>query len=130
MGGRDRRGGDVPVPLRRFGIQHSIGIIYLIVVPLLITVILILAFVNLRQQHNREVRQVARNRQQIRVLQRGLVESCHATTSQIGVITALILYLSSSPNASGYQAQKAISDLAGFASDLSSLTACQQITRP
>ena len=105
--------------------QRAIAIVYLLVVPLLIVALLILMFVNWRHEQGRALRQSKANRTQIRILHNALAEACHATTVQYGVTSAMLIYFASNP-----KAKELVDVLGGYATDLSSLSACQGIARP
>jgi hypothetical protein len=115
------------MPLRQisFDTDRLRAIFYLLIVPLAVLAILVFAFFNHRSENRHAEQQVEANRKQIVILHNALAEACHATTVQYGVATALILYYASKPDA-----KQLVDVLGGYATDLSSLSACQGIARP
>jgi hypothetical protein len=123
MGRVDRE----PVPLTklRFDTDRLRAIFYLLVVPLAVGAILVLGYINHRSENQHASQQAEANRKQIVILHNALAEACHATTVQYGITSALLLYFANDPKASDL-----VDVLGGYATDLSSLSACQGIARP
>jgi hypothetical protein len=128
MGRVDRE----PVPLRRIGFDTDRlrAIFYLVVVPVVVFLILVLGYLNHRSENSRAVKQAEANREQIVVLRHALGEACHATTVLYGITTALTIYIETRPDGSRPVPKLTTDALNGYATDLSSLTACQNVSRP
>ena len=121
------------MPLRKlhFDQHRARAFFYLFLVPIVIVGILVAGYLNHRTENKRAVRQAEVNRKQIVILRHALSEACHATTVLYGITTAITLYVESQPKGTTDPIAKLTTDtLAGYANDLNTLTACQNIARP
>jgi hypothetical protein len=111
------------------------AIFYLIVVPAVIALLLVFVFLDYRhgihsarRQDEVNRAQIELNRRQIKDLRNALAETCHATTSEYGIVSAFLIYLASQPPT---RENRALLDtLSGYASDLSTRSACREVTNP
>jgi hypothetical protein len=127
----------VAMPLRElsFHEERLRAIFYLIVVPVMIGVILVFVSIDYRHGVQSTARQakinkanIRENDHQIRLLRNALAETCHATTDEYGIVSALLIYFAAQPPT---QVNRALQDtLAGYASDLNARSACGRLTNP
>jgi hypothetical protein len=128
MGRVDRE--SVPLRSLRFDTDRLRAFFYLILVPAVVALILVFGYLNHRSENSRAAKQAEANREQIKILRNALGEACHATTVLYGITTALTIYIETRPDGSRPVPKLTADSLNGYTTDLASLTACQNVSRP
>jgi hypothetical protein len=82
-----------------------------------------------RNDHQQQVANRAQQRQ-LNDARHALSELCRANSTELGIVSALILYVQSDPHPRSYRVRSTLAILAGQGIKLGQQTACEEIRQP